>query len=64
MTTTNCSNVIDTIAGNKCSYERHFVCKQKFNLSLKTFGEIGIVATNEKIQGKLRYHGSTCMFDG
>jgi hypothetical protein len=64
MTTTSLSNVIDTKSGNKCPYELLFGCKPKLNSSLMTFGDIGVVTTKDKIQGKLRNRGSTCMFVG
>jgi hypothetical protein len=64
VTTTYLSNLISTKSGNKCPYELLFGCKPKLNLSLKSFGEIGVVTTKDKFQVKLRNRGSTCMFVG
>jgi hypothetical protein len=47
---------------NKSPYKLLFGCKLKLNSILKTFGEIGILTTKNKIQDKLRNRGSTCMF--
>jgi hypothetical protein len=64
MTTTYSSNVITPKSGNKCPFELLFFCKPKVNLRLRTFGEIVVVTTNDKIQGKLRKRGSAYMFVG
>jgi hypothetical protein len=64
MTITYLLNVIATISGNKTPYELLFGCKPKLNLSLKTFGEIGVVTTKDKIQENLRNRGSTCTLAG
>ena len=64
MTTTYLSNIIATKSENKCPFELLFGCKPKLNSTLKIFGEIGVVTTKDKIQGKLKNRGTPCMFVG
>jgi hypothetical protein len=45
-------------------YELIFGCKPKLNSKLRAFGEIGVVTTKDKIQGKLRNRVCACMFIG
>ena len=64
MTTTYLSNIIATKSESKCPYELLFGCKPRLNSNLKAFGEIGVVTTKDKIQGKLKNRGTPCMFVG
>jgi hypothetical protein len=64
MTTTYFSNVIATKSGNNSPHKLPFGCKSKFNLTLKIFGEIGVVTSMDTIQGKLRIRESNCIFVG
>jgi hypothetical protein len=64
MTTTYLSNFFANKCGKKCPCELLIVCKPQLILILKTFGEIGVITTKDKIQFKLRNRGSTCIFDG
>ena len=64
MTTTYLSNIIATKSESKCPYELLFGCKPRLNSTLKAFGEIGVVTTKDKIQGKLKNRGTPCMFVG
>jgi hypothetical protein len=52
MTKTYLSNIIATKSGSH----------PKLDSSLMTFTEIWVLTTKDKIQGKLRNRGSTCMF--
>jgi hypothetical protein len=39
-------------------------CKPKLPTSLRSFGKMGVVTTNDNIQGKLSNRGTPCMFVG
>jgi hypothetical protein len=47
-----------------CPYGLLFGCKPMLPISLRSFGEIGVVTTDANIQSKLKNRGTPCMFVG
>ena len=63
-TVTFLSNITVLKSRDECPYQLLFGSKPKLPESLKAFGEVGLVTTKNKIQGKLRNRGTVCMFVG
>jgi hypothetical protein len=64
MTVTFLSNVTSIKNKEVFPYELLFGCKPKLPISLRSFGEIGVVTTKANIQSKLKNRGTPCMFVG
>ena len=64
MTVTFLSNITSIKNRDICPYQLMFGCKPKLPTSLRSFGEMGVVTTKDKIQGKLSNRGTPCMFVG
>ena len=64
MTVTFLSNITSVKNLDICPHQLLFGCKPKLPASLRSFGEIGVVTTKDKIQGKLKNRGTPCMFVG
>jgi hypothetical protein len=64
MTVTFLSNVTSVKNQEICPHQLLFGCKPKLPASLRSLGEIRIVTTKDKIQGKLKNRGTPCMFVG
>jgi hypothetical protein len=64
MNVTYLSDIISTKSSLKCPFELLYHNRPNLYDNLKTFGEVGIVATKEKIQAKLSKRGTICMFVG
>ena len=64
----NLATLLDSItvkAGEeKCAYEKFFGKLPKWVRYLRTFGEVGIIKDNEKMQGKLNNKGREAVFVG
>jgi hypothetical protein len=58
------SNITSLKGQDKCPYQLLFGSTPKLPSNLRSFGEMGVVATKSDIQGKLTNRGSTCMFVG
>jgi hypothetical protein len=64
LTVTFLSNITSIKNQEICPYQLLYGCKPRLPASLRSFGEIGIVTTKDKIQGKLNNRGMPCMFVG
>jgi hypothetical protein len=64
LTVTFLSNITSIKNQEICPYQLLYGCKPRLQASLRSFGEIGIVTTKDKIQGKLNNRGTPCMFVG
>jgi hypothetical protein len=64
LTVTFLSNITSIKNQEICPYQLQYGCKPRLPASLRSFGEIGIVTTKDKIQGKLNNRGAPCMFVG
>jgi hypothetical protein len=64
MTVTFLSNITSVKHQEVCPHQLLFGCKPKLPASLRSFGEIGVVTTKDKIQSKLKNRGTPCMFVG
>jgi hypothetical protein len=64
LTDTFLSNTTSIKNQEICPYQLLYGCKPRLPASLRSFGEIGIVTTKDKIQGKLNNRGTPCMFVG
>jgi Reverse transcriptase (RNA-dependent DNA polymerase) len=64
LTVTFPSNITSIKNQEICPYQLLYGCKPRLPASLRSFGEIGIVTTKDKIQGKLNNRGTPCMFVG
>lgn len=64
LTVTFLSNITLTKNQDICPYQLFYGCKPKLPASLRSFGEIGIETTKDKIQGKLKNRGTPCIFVG
>jgi hypothetical protein len=64
MTVTFLSNITYVMNQEVCLHQLLFGCKPKLPASLRTFGEIGVITTKDKIQGKLKNRGTPCIFVG
>jgi hypothetical protein len=62
LTVTFLSNITSFKNQEICPYQLLYGCKPRLPASLRSFGEIGIVTTKDKIQGKLNNRGTPCMF--
>ena len=63
-TATFYSNILATRVTKKSPQELLFGKKSHCAHNLRVFGEMGIVTTKKKIQGKLKDRGTVCMFTG
>ena len=63
-TATYCTNVLMSQGKSASPYELFYGKKPECVHGLRTFGEMGVVTTGKKIQGKLEDRGTTCMFVG
>ena len=63
-TATFYSNILATRVTKKSPQELLFGKKSHCAHNLRVFGEMGIVTTKKKIQGKLKDRGTVCMFAG
>ena len=54
LTVTFLSNITSIKNQEICPYQLLYGCKPRLPASLRPFGEIGIVTTKDKIQGKLK----------
>jgi hypothetical protein len=64
MTLTFLSNVTSIKNKEVCPYELIFGCKPKLPISLRSFGEIGVVITKVNIQSKLKIEEHlACLLD-
>jgi hypothetical protein len=64
MNVTHLFNIISTKLSFKSPFELLYGEKPILHNNLKTFGEVGVVTTKERIQAKLSNRGTTCMFVG
>jgi len=64
MTVTFLSNITSIKNKTICPYQLLFGSKPNLPLSLRSFGNIGVVTTKSDIQGKLNNRGTSCMFMG
>ena len=64
MTVTFLSNITSIKNQEICPYQLLYGCKPRLPASLRSFGEMGIVTTKDKIQSKLNNRGMPCMFVG
>jgi hypothetical protein len=44
-----------------CSNQLFFECKPRVQATLRTFGDIGVFTTKDKVQGILNYKGTPCI---
>ena len=63
-TATFYSNVLLTNGKSKSPHELMFGVKSHCLNNLRLFGEMGVVTTKDKLQGKLKDRGTVCMFVG
>jgi hypothetical protein len=63
-TATFYSNILLTNGRSKSPQELMFGNKSHCVNNLRLFGEMGVITTKEKIQGKLKDQGTVCMFVG
>jgi hypothetical protein len=63
-TITFLSNKTASKTKEKCPYQLLFGSKPKLPSSFRIFGDIGVVATKDNIQGKLKNQGTACIFVG
>jgi hypothetical protein len=64
MTVTFLSNITSIKNQKICPYLLLFGCKPRLPTSLRSFGEMGVLTTIDKIQGKLNNRGTPCIFVG
>jgi hypothetical protein len=63
-TITFLSNITASKTKGKCPYQLLFGSKPKLPSSFRIFGEIGVVTTKDKVQGKLKNRGTPFIFVG
>jgi hypothetical protein len=63
-TVTFLSNITALKFKDVCPNQLLFGSKPKLPESHRSFGEVGVVTTKSNIRGKLRNHGTVCMFVG